>query len=716
VKHRLTAGACLAFALCLLLSLTVPVVAHADTSNEAPGWPKHLVTNMTPDGMAAFGNDSMSFLNCGNQTQAESFEYVHEGVTASSLPVYNSQIGGVGCNLNNDLVTPDGTFYTDSRTVGANHIQLTFAAMKNSRTLWSTDLSSDPQCTAAGDGNDAHEATMTNPTIGSDGNIYGIVQSSHYFCATYLVGLDVTDGSVLFKRPLTTGGSIILATRLWTYASKIVVVDTTGLLREFDYSGNEDVSKRYQFPVSQSQPMGSLIATPSGRVFATGFCSGWSTNSIVRYHDEDGQTGMVDSGQSCSSMTFAPAASDDLVAVGYYGLLTKFHVTPTGITVNTINLTSPSGYITGYVGNYWQDQDGNAVITRQFYGSNYTIPEVSVDRIDATTGMITNLFLMPSDTNHSAPALHVSDVAGGYLYALVCNDSGKCLNSASTDIDGWVHKISLDGFGTPIKDSGSFVTQVVSKRSLVAMGDSYSGGEGNPPFEAMTDTSTDQCHRSAVAYPWLVANAPLLNLKLTDFTACTGATVWLMENGQNGEPAQTTALNDDTSVVTLTIGGNDVHFVEYVEACTWACGPNTTPYNNIMADIDASSFYDSLKKLYGRILIAAPNANVYVADYPLLAPQGAGSCAGFDLSGTYNVETALNDKIAAAVGEVKATNARLHFVEVNYSGSPFEEHDLCSGDASYFNGIVLPPNQIYSVHPKVAGQTAYAATFSAVIQ
>jgi hypothetical protein len=247
------------------------------------------------------------------------------------------------------------------------------------------------------------------------------------------------------------------------------------------------------------------------------------------------------------------------------------------------------------------------------------------------------------------------------------------------------------------------------------MGDSYSGGEGNVPFEATTNTATDQCHRSVIAYPWSVSYNAVLNLKLTDFAACTGATVWLMENGQNGEPSQLSALNDDTNVVTLTVGGNDVNFISYVEACTWACGPNTIPYNNIMTDISASSFYDSLKELYGRILTARPNADVYVADYPLLAPEGAGSCAGFDLSGVYNVETALNNKIAAAVAEVRAGNGKLHFVEVNYSGSPFVGHDLCSGDASYFNGIVAPPNQIYSVHPNINGQNTYAYVFVSVI-
>ena len=707
----------MAFALSLLLSLTVPVVAHADTSNEAPGWPRHLVTDMTPGEMTTFGNDSMSLINCGNTSQAKSFQYIYKGMDASSLP---SQVNGdgVSCSNNAALSSPDGTFYTTYQVSSQNRTIPTFAAMKNGRALWETDLTSDPMCTAASDwGENSNNAAMSFASIGSDGNIYGIVQASHPNCATYIAGINSANGHILFKHYLSNG-SFALATRLWTYSDKILIVDTTGVLHKFDYAGNEDISQRYQFTTQapgSGKAFGPLFANAQGRVYALTWCWGASTTTL-QYHDLSGQVGTLDTGVSCNPQAnFTIGADGNLIAVGYRGDITTIHIDTSVVTAQSMPL--PVGSSSVFVWGYWQNPNGDAVAIRQLYGSNWTNVGMSIDEINGATGTIANLFLMGADSNNPSPSLKTADISlDSSLYALICRDSSQCPNTASTNIDGWIHKIPLIGFGAPIKDSGSFVTQVVSKRSLVAMGDSYSGGEGNAPFEPSTDTSSDQCHRSIVAYPWSVANTALLNLKLTDFTACTGATVWLMENGQNGEPAQTTALNDDTGVVTLTIGGNDVHFIEYVEACTWTCGPNTTPYNNIMTEINASSFYDGLKELYGRILAAAPNANVYVADYPLLAPQGAGSCAGFDLSGTYNVETALNDKIAAAVGEVKATNARLHFVEVNYSGSPFEGHDLCSGDASYFNGIVLPPNQIYSVHPKVAGQSAYAAVFSFAIE
>jgi hypothetical protein len=53
-----------------------------------------------------------------------------------------------------------------------------------------------------------------------------------------------------------------------------------------------------------------------------------------------------------------------------------------------------------------------------------------------------------------------------------------------------------------------------------ALGDSFASGEGNPPYDAGSDTSSDSCHRSTVAYAHQVAQA--LDLPLS-FYACSGA-------------------------------------------------------------------------------------------------------------------------------------------------------------------------------------------------
>lgn len=103
---------------------------------------------------------------------------------------------------------------------------------------------------------------------------------------------------------------------------------------------------------------------------------------------------------------------------------------------------------------------------------------------------------------------------------------------------------------------------------------------------------------------------------------------------------------------------------------------------------------------------------MYVADYPYLATSSTTAYWGFDFSGAYTIQATLNGVIHDAVDEVHMSNSRIHFVETNYGGSPFENGELCGGTGpSLFSGPVAWPNTEYSFHPNAAGQTAYAEVF-----
>src|SRR5664280_2459876 len=97
-----------------------------------------------------------------------------------------------------------------------------------------------------------------------------------------------------------------------------------------------------------------------------------------------------------------------------------------------------------------------------------------------------------------------------------------------------------------------------------ALGDSYSSGEG---LDSYIDTS--KCDRSSLAY------GPLLKLDLgTGFVACSGAVTADISNPNHdktiNEPAQIKALSASTNVVTLTIGGDDIGFVQVLKSCVKA--------------------------------------------------------------------------------------------------------------------------------------------------
>ncbi len=110
----------------------------------------------------------------------------------------------------------------------------------------------------------------------------------------------------------------------------------------------------------------------------------------------------------------------------------------------------------------------------------------------------------------------------------------------------------------------------------VALGDSYSSGEGAGNYDKPRDRQEALCHRSAGAWPRLLAalsaRRSLLDgpqLKLEKLAACSGAeSPALLEGGYRHQIAQKDELAlAGARFVTLTIGGNDVGFGPTLRKC-----------------------------------------------------------------------------------------------------------------------------------------------------
>ena len=125
----------------------------------------------------------------------------------------------------------------------------------------------------------------------------------------------------------------------------------------------------------------------------------------------------------------------------------------------------------------------------------------------------------------------------------------------------------------------------------VALGDSYSSGEGDPPFISATDTAANECHRATGAYgPEVQAEQKIPDNEFT-FQACSGAVMadfvanLLGGSGQYTDGAQLDAIapagqpSTSTSLVTLSIGGNDVGFPFVLEACVTGTGSGGSQSN-----------------------------------------------------------------------------------------------------------------------------------------
>jgi lysophospholipase L1-like esterase len=294
----------------------------------------------------------------------------------------------------------------------------------------------------------------------------------------------------------------------------------------------------------------------------------------------------------------------------------------------------------------------------------------------------------------------------------------------------------------PIAYPSEYEGEVIPTESpvarYVAMGDSFSSGEGNPPFEIETDEDgVNECHRSPQAYPRLLQAEQMLGL--ATFVTCSGATTSNIlyggvADGAWGEAPQVDALSADTEVVTITVGGNDVGFGEYATEClhpidltSGVCDEFTDIYDETMWKIE-NELGSKLVELYGELLEHAPNAEIYIAGYPHIAPykdieepfnQNCGELYGEipnnwgDARAAYELTTRLNDMIEEAITAANSHHSsdRLTFVPVD--NGAFIGHDSCSSD-SYFNGIVYPDME-YSVHPNAKGHTAYKNDLAGVM-
>jgi hypothetical protein len=256
----------------------------------------------------------------------------------------------------------------------------------------------------------------------------------------------------------------------------------------------------------------------------------------------------------------------------------------------------------------------------------------------------------------------------------------------------------------------------------VALGDSYSSGEGLQSSAAsyISPSNSDGCHRSTKAYPVLVAMSLNINLDQFEtygsggFVACSGATSKDVVNGENGEPSQLSALSPETRWVTVTDGGDDLHFSNVLIACldvrasvtirsttrsytqsgivreSKTCSDYLATANSLFKTSQGTSKEETeLEHVYEQIFTDAPNADVAVLNYPQLftasPPAFCPVAGGTSLSSLFKVRSAqlevgysktqisefnrveseLNVAIAGAVSDMSALGHDVQLVDVN---------------------------------------------------
>ncbi|MCX4745355.1 SGNH/GDSL hydrolase family protein [Kitasatospora sp. NBC_01287] len=221
--------------------------------------------------------------------------------------------------------------------------------------------------------------------------------------------------------------------------------------------------------------------------------------------------------------------------------------------------------------------------------------------------------------------------------------------------------------------------------NYVALGDSYSAGVGAGNY----DSSSGDCSRSLSSYPelWSSANHP----SSFSFVACSGAVTGDVLN------SQLSAVTSATTLISLTIGGNDAGFSNTMETCVL---DGTSSCLSAVATAESyatNTLPGQLNQLYAAIRAKAPQAQVVVLGYPHLY-EVPGDC-WFGISDTSrNAINGAADSLDTVIAKA-AANAGFTFADVR---SAFSGHEICSDD-QWLHSTTLPIDESY--HPTADGQS-----------
>lgn len=237
----------------------------------------------------------------------------------------------------------------------------------------------------------------------------------------------------------------------------------------------------------------------------------------------------------------------------------------------------------------------------------------------------------------------------------------------------------------------------------VALGSSFAAGTG---IGGIKPGTPQRCGRSPVNYATMVSDR--LGLTLDDQT-CGGATTAHVLGPWNELPAQIDAVDADTRLVTITIGGNDLNFVRnlYVAACRGpACPPVVAP-----AEPDIARLEQGLDAIAAEVTRRAPRARLVFVQYVTLVPERP--CEALNLSpAAVPVLHTIARELAAATARVAAR----HGAKVVPADSLSRGHTACDANPWSTGPKPTGPDGNSPWHPTAAGHRGIAEAIAGLFK
>ena len=229
----------------------------------------------------------------------------------------------------------------------------------------------------------------------------------------------------------------------------------------------------------------------------------------------------------------------------------------------------------------------------------------------------------------------------------------------------------------------------------VALGDSYASGVGSGSYIS----ASGNCLRSTLAYSalWAAAHSPASYTSV----ACSGAKT------TDVNANQLSALSSSTTLVSITIGGNDVGFATVMEDCVLYSTSTCVNDVNAAEQTAQTSLPGWLDTTYNGIRAHAPNARVVVVDYPRFY-HDLWYCIG--LSSTDRNK--INEGADVLDGVIQAAAARHGFYFADVRPAFANGHEICDSNSWLHSVDWTDITQSY--HPTASGQSGgYLPAFTA---
>ncbi|OZM76013.1 SGNH/GDSL hydrolase family protein [Pseudonocardia sp. MH-G8] len=276
------------------------------------------------------------------------------------------------------------------------------------------------------------------------------------------------------------------------------------------------------------------------------------------------------------------------------------------------------------------------------------------------------------------------------------------------------------GSATPAVAAPSEQGSEQAPRSYVSLGDSYAAG----PLVPVQTGVPAGCLRSTRNYPSVVAE----NLGVADFrdVSCSAATSEHLTGPQNVplgvNPPQLDALEADTDLVTVTIGGNDIGFGDIISEC--ARRSPLQPTGSACADFYTSGGTDELAQrideaapqiaaVLDSVAQRSPDAQVLLVGYPAILPDEGPGCfpvvpfSPGDVAYLRGVEKALNAMLSD-----EASGAGVDFVD---TFTPSIGHDVCQVPGIKWIEGLVPTAPAAPVHPNALGMAGIGAVVAEAV-